>query len=189
MLSDLVKANRSYRRFEETKPLSREMLTRLVDLTRFVPSAQNKQPLKYILSSTPEKNQLIFPYLAWAGYLKDWPGPKDGERPVAYIIILGDKEISTNFYCDHGIAVQTMLLAAVELGVRGCIIANIQRERLRAALAIPQQYEILLALALGYPHETIVLEQVKDGDIRYWRDDESVHHVPKRDLSEIILNL
>ena len=189
MIADLVRANRSHRKFQQDKPLAHETLRQFVDLTRLVPSAQNMQPLKYILSSTPEKNSLIFPCLAWAGYLKEWPGPTEGERPAGYIIILGDKEIARNFWCDHGIAAQTILLAAVELGLRGCMIANIQREKLRAALGIPEQYDILLAIALGYPNETVVLEDVKDGDIKYWRDEKSVHHVPKRSLSEIVLDL
>ena len=189
MVKDLVKANRSHRRFQQDKLIAHEVLRELVGLTRLVASAQNLQPLKYILSSTPEKNNLIFPCLAWAGYLKDWPGPVEGERPVAYIIILGDKEITRNYYCDDGIAAQTMLLAGVELGLRGCIIANIQREKLRAALSIPEKYDILLAIALGYPNETVVIEEVQDGDIKYWRDEKGVHHVPKRSLSEIILDL
>ncbi|HVN24740.1 MAG TPA: nitroreductase family protein [Syntrophorhabdales bacterium] len=189
MLADLVKANRSYRRFQEDKPVAHETLRQLVDLTRYAASAQNLQPLKYILSSTPEKNSLIFPHLAWAGYLKEWPGPEEGERPAAYIIILGDREITRNYYCNDGIAAQTMLLAAVELGLQGCMIANIQREKLRAALNIPEKYDIMLAIAFGYPNETVVLEEVKNGDIRYWRDEKSVHHVPKRSLSEIILDL
>ena len=160
-----------------------------MELARLVPSSQNLQPLKYILSSTPEKNSLIFPCLAWAGYLKEWPGPAEGERPVAYIVILGDKKITENFSCDHGIAAQTILLAAVETGLRGCTIASIQREKLRAALGIPEQYHILLVIALGYPKETVVIEEVKGGEIRYWRDEKGIHHVPKRTVSEIILDL
>jgi nitroreductase len=189
MIADLVKANRSYRRFQQDRPLTHETLRRFVELARLVPSAQNLQPLKYSLSTTPEKNNLIFPCLAWAGYLKEWPGPAEGERPAAYTVILGDKGITENFGCDHGIAAQTILLAAVEVGLRGCVIANIQREKLRAVLKIPGPYQILLVIALGYPGETVVMEEVKDGEIRYWRDEKSVHHVPKRSLAEIILDL
>ena len=189
MIADLIKANRSHRRFQQDKPLTHETLRQFVELARLVPSAQNLQPLKYILSTSPEKNRLIFPCLAWAGYLKEWPGPAEGERPVAYIVILGDKEITENFGCDHGIAAQTILLAAVAMGLRGCMIGNIQRERLRATLGIPEQYQVLLVVALGYPNETVVIEEVKGGEIRYWRDEKSVHHVPKRTLTEIILEL
>ena len=189
MITDLIKANRSHRRFQQDRPLTRDALRQIVEVARLVPSAMNLQPLRYILSSTPEKNSLIFPYLAWAGYLKDWPGPAESERPVAYVVILGDKEIIDNFGCDHGIAAQTILLAAVETGLRGCMIANIQRERLRAALKIPEQYQIHLVIALGYPGETVVIEEVKNGEIKYWRDEKSVHHVPKRTLGEIILDL
>src|SRR3974390_1863057 len=117
MIKDLVKANRSHRRFQQDKPIAHEVLKDLVGLTRIVASAQNLQPLKYVLSNTPEKNSLIFPCLGWAGYLKDWPGPAEGERPVAYIIILGDRDITRNYYCNDGIAAQTMLLAGVELGL------------------------------------------------------------------------
>jgi hypothetical protein len=69
------------------------------------------------------------------------------------------------------------------------MVARIQREKLRAALGIPEQYHILLAIAFGYPYETVVIEEAKGGEIRYWRDEKSVHHVPKRALSEIILDL
>jgi hypothetical protein len=146
------------------------------------------QPLKYILCCEPEKNALIFQHLAWAGYLKDWPGPADGERPSAYIIILGDTEITRSFGCDHGIAAQSILLGAAEKGLGGCIIGTVKREELRRALALPARYEILLILALGKPKETVVIEPVgTGGDIKYWRDNQSVHHVPKRSLDGIIL--
>jgi nitroreductase len=188
MIRDLIIKNRSYRRFYEEAAIELETLKELVDLARLSASAGNVQPLKYILSSERQKNALIFPHLAWAGYLRDWPGPAEGERPAAYIIILGDKEISQNIDCDHGIAAQSILLGATEKGLAGCIIGAIRRQGLRKALAIPEGYKILLVLALGKPKEAVVIEPGGfEGDIKYWRDSEGIHHVPKRPLDDIIV--
>lgn len=189
MIRDLILKNRSYRRFYQEIGVKLETLRELVDLARLSPSARNAQPLKYILSCERERNSLIFPHLAWAGYLKGWPGPSEGERPSAYIIILGDTEIRRSFGCDHGIAAQSIMLGATEKGLGGCMIASIDREGLRKALEIPPRYEILLVLALGKPKETVVIETVgPSGDIKYWRDSEGVHHVPKRPLDDIIID-
>lgn len=114
MIHDTVEANRSYRRFHQDRPVEAGLLRELVDLARLSPSAANLQPLKYVLSSSAELNQKVFPTLAWAGYLADWNGPAPGERPAAYIVILGDTEIAKNFGCDHGIAAQSIMLGAVE---------------------------------------------------------------------------
>lgn len=188
MIRDLILSNRSCRRFEEGFAVERRTLEELVDLARLSASAANLQPLKYILSCTPEKNAKIFPYLGWAAYLKDWGGPTPGERPSAYIIMLGDTAINTTFHCDHGIAAQSILLGAREKGLAGCMIGLIQREELRQALAIPAQYEILLVLALGKPREQAVIDAVgPTGDIKYWRDQAGVHHVPKRSLKDLII--
>lgn len=188
MIEDIVKANRSYRRFHQNKPVDSTLLRGLVDLGRLSPSAANLQPLKYIISSDPELNAGIFPTTKWAGYLKDWDGPEDGERPAAYITILGDTEISKGSGCDHGIAAQSIMLGAAEKGLGGCMIGSIDREELRRVLSIPERFEILLILALGYPKEAVVLEDVgPDGDIKYYRDAQGVHHVPKRTLDEVIV--
>jgi len=185
---DLVRKNRSYRRFfqDETVPLS--VLRGLVDLARLSPSAANRQSLKYVLSNDPARNAMIFENLAWAGYLRDWNGPVDGERPAAYIIILNDTNITRNVGCDHGIAAQSILLGATDQGLGGCIIGSVQREELREALDIDIKYDILLVLALGKPKETVQLEPLPEGgDVRYWRDPEGVHHVPKRSLDDLIV--
>jgi len=188
MIRDLIVKNRSYRRFYEEVDIKLETLRELVDLARLSASAANMQPLKYILSCQPGKNSQIFSHLAWAAYLKDWPGPCEGERPAAYIIILGDTEISRSWDYDAGIAAQSILLGATEKGLGGCMIASVQKQGLRAALGIPPRYEILLVLAVGKPKETVVIETVgPDGDIRYWRDNQEVHHVPKRPLDDIII--
>lgn len=188
MIRDLILRNRSYRRFYQEVDIKLETLRELVDFARLSPSARNAQPLKYILSCEHQRNSLIFPHLAWAGYLTNWSGPCDEERPSAYIIILGDKEIGQSFGCDHGIAAQSIMLGATEKGLGGCIIASIEKEGLRKALEIPLQYEILLVLALGKPKETVVIEEVgSNGDIKYWRDSKGIHHVPKRHLANIII--
>jgi nitroreductase len=188
MIRDLIISNRSCRRFDEGFAIERRTLEELVDLARLSASAANLQPLKYILSCEPEKNAGIFRHLAWAAYLKDWGGPAPGERPSAYIIMLGDTTINHNFGCDHGIAAQSILLGAREKGLAGCMIGLIQRDELRQALAIPARYEILLVLALGKPRERAVIDEVgPNGDIKYWRDNAGVHHVPKRSLKELIV--
>jgi nitroreductase len=186
MIENLILKNRSYRRFHQNGSLSTESLKDLVNLGRLSASAGNLQPLKYLVSNTPERNEKIFPCLGWAGYLKDWPGPAEHERPSAYIVILGDSQITTNFGCDHGIAAQSILLGAAEQGLGGCIIGSINKHKLRDVLNIPAHLKILLVLALGKPNEKIVLEEAKD-DIKYWRDEKSVHHVPKRKIEDIIV--
>jgi nitroreductase len=188
MIEDLVRQNRSCRRFYQDQPVFRETLLWLVNLARLSASAANLQPLKYALSWEPEKNAAIFATLAWAGYLKDWPGPAEGERPAAYLVILGDRNIAANVGCDHGIAAQSILLGARGQGLGGCMIGSIKRDQLRQILALPERYDILLVIALGRPKEEVVLTEVgPDGDIKYWRDEKGVHYVPKRRLDEIII--
>lgn len=188
LLKDLIAKNRSYRRFYQDEAVATETLRQLIELARLSPSAANRQPLKYFLSNTPETNSKIFPCLAWAGYLPDWPGPDEGERPAAYLVMLGDTRITKNYLCDHGIAAQSILLGAVEKGLGGCIIGAVNREKLRENLKIPSHFEIIQVLALGKPRETVVIEPLgTDGDIKYWRDQNGVHHVPKRALDDLII--
>jgi nitroreductase len=189
MMHDLILQNRSYRRFYQEVPVELETLKELVDLARLSASGMNLQPLKYYISCEPAENNMIFENIGWAVFLKDWPGPIAGERPSAYIIILGDTEISKAFGCDHGIAAQSILLGAIEKGLGGCMIATIHRKKLNQALNIPPRYEILLVIALGKPKETVVIEELApNGDTKYWRDSKGIHHVPKRALSDIILS-
>ena len=188
MLRELIIKNRSYRRFHQDVSIDINTLRSLVDLTRLSASAANLQPLRYILSCDPRTNAEIFRHLLWAGYLRDWPGPEEGERPAGYIIIMRDTRLSPAVDCDHGIAAQSILLGATEVGLGGCIIGSILYEGLIEAFSIPEEYEILLVLALGQPKEVVILEEVGiQGDIKYWRDEQGRHHVPKRSMDEIIL--
>lgn len=189
MLSDLIRKNRSCRRFYQSHGVDLEVLEGFVNLARLTASGANLQPLKYVLSCRPSTNSDIFSCLAWAGYLKDWSGPVEGERPAAYIIILGDTEISRDAGIDPGIAAQSILLAARESGLAGCMLGAIQKDRLSETLNIPSRFKILLVLAIGKPKETVEVETVgADGSIKYWRDGDDVHHVPKRNLDDIIID-
>jgi nitroreductase len=187
MVDELIRKNRSFRRFHEEEQVDTDTLMELVNLARLSASAGNKQPLKYILVNDPQQSADVFSYLRWAAYLKDWAGPREGQRPPAYIVILGDTKITRDFHCDHGIAAQSILLGAVDRGLGGCILGSIDRDGLREGLSIRKQYDILLVIALGHPMEVVVLSEA-DGDIKYWRDEKGVHHVPKRPLKELILN-
>jgi nitroreductase len=190
MIKELIERNRSYRRFDEHARVPTETLKELVELARLSGSAANLQPMKYILSNDPAVNAQIFSTLAWAGYLPDWHGPAEGERPAAYIILLLDTEIAKNPNVDPGIACQSMLLGAVEKDLGGCILGNVKREQLRSVLDLPQRFEILYVLALGKPAETVVIEPVgADGSIKYYRDETSVHHVPKRSLDDLVIGV
>ena len=186
MIEDLIRKNRSYRRFHQGELVPRQTIEDLINLARLGASAGNMQPLKYLIADSPDACALVYPTLKWAGYLTDWTGPEEGQRPPAYIIVLGDTTVTKNFHCDHGIAALSILLGAVEISLGGCIIGSINKPALRSALDIPAHLEVLLVLAIGRPAETVVLEQ-SNGDIRYWRDERSVHHVPKRSMEEIIL--
>jgi len=186
-LKDLILKNRSYRRFDETHAISREDLLEMIEAARLSASGRNAQPLKYYLSYDPATNETIFPTLAWAGFLTDWPGPVPGERPAGYIVQLHDTRISQKYYCDDGIAAQSILLTATGKGLGGCIIASVQREKLSGLLHLPPYLEIIQVIALGKPAEKVVIEPMQKGNIKYWRDNQGVHHVPKRNLEELVI--
>jgi len=188
MMHELVLKNRSYRRFNQEYPVDRNTLYELIELARLTGSGKNAQALKYLVSADPELNARVFHTLKWAAYLKDWGGPVEGERPSAYVVVLDDTAIEENPVCDRGIAMQTILLGAVERGLGGCILGAINRGELATLLALPKHLRIGNVIALGQPKESIVIEGLReDGDVRYWRGADGVHHVPKRPLSEIIV--
>jgi nitroreductase len=187
-LKTLIHKNRSYRRFNESHKISREEVLEMIDAARLSASGRNAQPLKYFISTEKKLNDQIFPNLSWAGFLPEWPGPEPGEQPTAYIVQLHDKRLGENYYCDDGIAIQSIMLTAVENGLGGCIIASVRKDSLSEVLNLPENLKILHVIALGKPLEKVVIEEMKDGNFHYWRDEDGVHHVPKRSLDELVIN-
>jgi nitroreductase len=187
---EMVLKNRSYRRFDESHSLDRETLVDLVDCARQVPSGNNLQALRYIVSRAPDMNSKIFATLAWAAYLPEWPGPEPGERPTGYIVIVTPTPVGDITRVDLGIAAQTIVLGAAARGLGGCMFANIKRTELRKLLSLPENMAIPLVIAVGKPVEKVVLEEVaSDGSIRYYRTPDGSHHVPKRSLEEVLLQV
>lgn len=186
-LREIIQKNRSYRRFDEKHAIDKATLIDLIDLARHAASARNAQPLKYLLSNTPDQNQKIFETLSWAAALKDWDGPIPGERPTAYIVVLKDTSITENIFCDDGLAMQNILLGAVDNGLGGCIFRSINKPKLRKALELKLNLEIVDVIALGLPVEKVEIVDVKDNDVKYYRGENQVHYVPKRSLNEIII--
>ena len=191
-LAELVARTRTVRRFREEAPLAPALLEQLVDLARLGGSARNAQSLCYLVVTEPALRAALFPLLAWAGYLPDWPGPAAGERPAAYVVCVLDRERQrgpeSEAHFDLGISTQNLLLGAAEHGVMGCRIGAFPADKVRTLLQLDARYQPLLVVALGEPAETVVVETVgTDGDIRYWHDTDGVHHVPKRPLGDILL--
>ncbi|MBR0113300.1 MAG: nitroreductase family protein [Clostridia bacterium] len=189
MLKDILLKTRSYRRFYQDVKIPESELRELVDLTRYTPSTGNTQPLKYMIITGEEECEKVFSTLGWAGLLKDWDGPVQGERPSAYIIILCDNTIGRKMDRDDGICAQTIMIGAVEKGYGGCMLGNINRPLFAEYFGIDtEKYSIDLCLALGKPKEKVVLTEVGENkSTAYYRDDEGTHYVPKRSLEEIII--
>ena len=185
---ELIRSARSYRRFDQKK-LPPGFLKKMVNYAHLSPSSRNSQFLKFMTIESKEARDRIFPILKWAGALKEWDGPAENEQPAGYVVILLDKNISANPNCDHGIVAQSMVLGAAAEGVGACMIGNFVKKTLSEVLKLDENLDPCLVLAFGYPGETVVLEDVKEGgEITYYRDEKSVHHVPKRQLEELLIS-
>lgn len=184
-LIDLMRRNRSYRRFDPSRAIGPEDLDSIISAARFCASGRNMQPLKYRRVFAPGECARVFPLLAWAGYLKDWNGPEEGERPAAYLVQCLDRNLAQDCMCDDGLQLEALTLAAVSLGLGCCIIKSFDRVGLVRALGLPANLEPLYVLAIGRPVEEVEIEDMRDGDVRYYRTPDAVHHVPKRALSEL----
>ncbi len=186
-LKELMMRNRSCRRFDESERISEKLLSELVDLSRYCASGRNLQPLKYRVVFAVDECESLFPLLVWAGYLTDWTGPEKGERPAAYIVQCLDRSLTDNPMCDDGLHLEAITLGAVSRGLGGCIIKSFNKDRLRSVLNLPADLEPLHVLALGVPVEKVEMEDMRNGNIKYWRDEKGIHHVPKRSLEEILV--
>ena len=190
-MKDIITKTRTYRKFEESSKITIDQLHEFIELGRLGGSARNCQPWQYLAVNDPEECAAIFPYLAWAGYLTDWKGPSEGRRPAAYILCYLNnqwlKGSQQEAHFDLGIATQNMLLGVTASGLGGCRIGAFS-PKLQDLYDFPEHLQLQLIIALGVPAEKVVMESCNGDDIKYWRDDDSIHHVPKRRLEDILLS-
>lgn len=188
---ELVKESRSIRSYNRKRPVTEGELTDLLECARFAPSANNRQLLRYRLCHTEDDMAALLPTLKWAAALPNWHLPPEGHEPPAAIVLCHDAALEANVQAsarDVGITAQTILLAAREHRLGGCMIANFRPEAVSAALRLPRHLIPVLTIAIGEPDETIRLEDMPDGgSTAYWRDESGVHHVPKRALDALIV--
>lgn len=190
ILKDLLEADRSIRRYDETAEIELEDLKKLIGLTRFCASGRNLQPLKYRIVNSKNECERIFPYLKWAGYLNDWDGPEKGERPTAYLIQCLDTSLTKNYLCDDGLQLQAITLGATAMGLGCCIIKSFNAVKICELLCIPEGLQPLYIVSVGKPVEKVeIVDMTKAGEegVKYYRTPDKVHHVPKRRLEELII--
>lgn len=191
MFRDLVVANRSYRGYDESYRFTKEQLTEYIDLTRYTASSVNAQPLKYHIAYEKDEVDLIQSMTKWARALPKMTLPHDNMHPTGFIIICQDKDISDNlarYQKDIGIVAQTILLAAVEEGLGGCMIGNFVPEEVKEKMNFADNLQPMLIIALGKPNENIIITEIENGDsIKYYRDENDTHFVPKRKLNDILI--
>jgi len=183
---ELIKKNRSYRRFDNSKKISMEQLENFVEHARIAQCSANRQPLRYSLITEKEACEKLYDGLKWAGYLTDWDGPVPEERPVAYIVVAAKNDLMDFEKVDSGLAMQNMTLAAISEGVGSCMIGMFNKKIVSEVSGFDDEHTILYVIAFGYPVENVSLTDVKDGDFKYYRDDAGNHFVPKRSMDEII---
>lgn len=186
--AELVNMNRSCRTYDESRPVSRDELMYLVSLARVAPSASNRQPLKFFLSCDKETNALIQERTRWAVAMPEYHLPPEGHRPTGFIIICIDTGIASETAAarDVGIAAQTMMLGATDMGLAGCMLSSFDPS-LHDALGIGESINVALVVAFGKRDEEIKLVD-NTGSVKYYRDENGVHYVPKRTMDELIID-
>ncbi len=178
-----IKSRRTIRKYLQTA-VPEEVLLKCVEAAIFSPSGGNLQPLRYVIVNDAKLLKQVFSTLSWAVYLPDY-GPTEEEMPRAYIVLLLDKNGRTPTH-DASIASMSISMVAYDEGLGSCILASVDRKKLKKVLNVPESLDVALVVALGYPAENPVVEPVSDGNIKYWLDKNGVLHVPKRDIKDIV---
>jgi len=178
----ILETRRTIRQYRQ-KPIPHKDLKKMVNAARLAPSARNIQPLEYVVVDSAGPLKEMFGCMGFGGGIKSFRG----REPSAYVIVLINKYLSSKWQAyDCGMAVENMAIAAWGMGIGSCILGRINKERIRQLLSIPDKYDIDLVVALGYPAEKPVAEDMKGQSVDYHRDANGTLHVPKRRMKDIL---
>ena len=183
-LDTLLHRNRSYRGYDPSRTVTRDELLKLVEVTTLVPSGMNRQALRYRLV-TEEDSDKVLPLIRLGGALPELHLPLPGTEPRAFLVICSTVPESPVIDIDLGIAAQSLLLKAVEMGLNGIIIRAFDPVKLQEALGL--ELLPLLVVAIGKGAENIYLKPVEAGEsLTYYRKD-GVHFVPKLKAEDLLI--
>ena len=182
-LRRLLLHNRSYRGYDSRFVVRPDQLQRIIEVATLCPSARNQQVLRF-RPVTHEEAHKILPHIRLGGALPELNLPFAGTEPNAFVVICADKE-SRYVDMDMGIATQTMLLRAVEMGLNGICIAAFDGEAVREALKLPLTPQLILAI--GRSAERIEVVDVAEGESTTYYRKNGTHFVPKIRTEELII--
>ena len=189
-LEQVLRERRTVRRFLQT-PIADADLAHLIDMARLASCGRNAQRLRYTVVRTPDLVEKIFPHTAWAGSVAPRRNPVPGETaPTAFIVVTGPAADAQTplLQADCGAAVQTIQLAAWERQIGCCWMGAIDREAISSLLKLPENLKVSCVVALGYPAEQPREVEVKNGNIKYYLDDNTLC-VPKRSLEDVLIKI
>ena len=185
-LETIMEKNRSYRGYDQSFVVKRDMLERIVAVNAKIASAKNQQVLRFKLVTKETGADIIVQNMKLGGLLPELHLPYPGTEPEAFIIICSTIPENKFVDIDLGIAAQSMLLKATEMGLSGIMIGAFNKAKVTEAFNLP--YEPLLILAIGKGKETIKLQPVDASDkLAYYRDENDVQFVPKIRWEQLIL--
>ena len=185
-IDTLFEKNRSYRGYNQEFVVKRDMLERIVAVNTKIASAKNQQVLRFKLVTKETSAEIITQNMKLGGLLPELHLPFPGTEPEAFIIICSTAPENKFVDIDLGIAAQSMLLKATEMGLNGIMIGAFNKAKIIEAFNLP--YEPLLILAIGKGNEKIKLQPVDAGEkLAYYRDEDGVQFVPKIQWEQLVL--
>ena len=185
-IMQVLGTRRTFRAFTR-EPVPKDVLADILEAGRLANCGANRQSLRFVVAEKPEDVAKLCELTKWAAAIPDGAGtPAPEQRPTLYIVVLQDTSVPGHSDIDVGIAVAGMTTAAWAKGVGSCIIGTLPRDRTAQLLGLPENLQVHTGIAFGYPAHRSTVVPLKDGQKKYWRDENGDYYVPKYALSEIV---
>ena len=151
------------------KQVPAELICKAIDAAAQAPSACNRQPFRFIVSTQQE----------WASRIAECAGGTAGysQQLPAIIVVVGDlsaypfERDRHLIYVDASLATMQLMLAAETLGLSTCPInwpdVDSAEQRIRELLKLPAHERVIMLVAIGYgdPASGVPYSQKKQSDL------------------------